>query len=278
MKATVDKFGHYRGYRSAEARLGPRGPAGEGFALNADGNYDMKKKRLTNVGDGKDLDDAVTVRHLTFLIDQTESHRKLLNGLRDNFRENMNDIFNKYTEEVINPKMSGVKDEIISDRIFQLRLRTMLGNYTESDVKPLIGNIFTEKMNESKAELNEVVKNNLDGIIGRYTDENIKPLIKKASDENNKKIDGMKKKLDAVDAIKKDLEKIKDDAKGELKALTDVVRAFVYKVTTPGYARNSEEKEKDLRQKLKEKHSSWREAFPEVEKGEVPASQKKKES
>ena len=55
---TVDKFGHYRGL------YGRPGPPGIGFILNAQGNYDMQNKTLTNVGDPAQDHDAVTKQFL----------------------------------------------------------------------------------------------------------------------------------------------------------------------------------------------------------------------
>ena len=43
---------------------GIQGAPGVGFSLNADGNYDMIGKKLTNVGDGTDPSDAVTRKQL----------------------------------------------------------------------------------------------------------------------------------------------------------------------------------------------------------------------
>ena len=39
---------------------GLRGSPGIGFSLTSDGNYDMKNKKLKNVGEGVESSDAVT--------------------------------------------------------------------------------------------------------------------------------------------------------------------------------------------------------------------------
>ena len=41
-----------------------QGAPGVGFSLTADGNYDMLKRKLTNLGDGTDSNDAVTRKQL----------------------------------------------------------------------------------------------------------------------------------------------------------------------------------------------------------------------
>ena len=43
---------------------GVRGPAGIGFKLNADGDYDMENKKLTNVGEGTENQDCITKHQL----------------------------------------------------------------------------------------------------------------------------------------------------------------------------------------------------------------------
>ena len=43
---------------------GIQGAPGVGFSLTADGNYDMLKRKLTNLGDGTDSNDAVTRKQL----------------------------------------------------------------------------------------------------------------------------------------------------------------------------------------------------------------------
>lgn len=43
---------------------GIQGAPGVGFNLTADGNYDMVRKKLTNVADGTNPNDAVTKKQL----------------------------------------------------------------------------------------------------------------------------------------------------------------------------------------------------------------------
>ena len=53
---SVDKFGRH----SRRIRAALRGPKGEGFNLDSDGNYDIGKKRLTNLDTPQKPYDAVT--------------------------------------------------------------------------------------------------------------------------------------------------------------------------------------------------------------------------
>lgn len=57
----VDKFGRHQNSLSREVL---RGPKGEGFRLTTDGHYDMKNKRLCNVGDAADGSDSVNLNVL----------------------------------------------------------------------------------------------------------------------------------------------------------------------------------------------------------------------
>lgn len=66
---TVNKFGHYRGFHVAQGTvLGPAGPAGVGFELDLDGNYNMRFKKLKNVALGTEPYDAATIKQLHEII------------------------------------------------------------------------------------------------------------------------------------------------------------------------------------------------------------------
>lgn len=58
---SVDKFGRHEG---SVAREVLRGPAGQGFNLTLDGNYDLKSKRIVNVSDPIKDDEAVNLKTL----------------------------------------------------------------------------------------------------------------------------------------------------------------------------------------------------------------------
>lgn len=53
---TIDKFG--RSSKSFQRDV--KGPKGDGFNITVDGHYDMKEKRLTNLGEAVESQDAVT--------------------------------------------------------------------------------------------------------------------------------------------------------------------------------------------------------------------------
>ena len=57
---------------------GPRGPAGAGFKLTSDGNFDLENKKLTNVADATSSNEAVTKSQLDVKPDSTSA--LLLNG------------------------------------------------------------------------------------------------------------------------------------------------------------------------------------------------------
>ena len=57
---SVDKFGRH----VESVRKVVRGPPGEGFSVTSEGNYDVKNKRLVNLGNPEAVLDAVSVRYL----------------------------------------------------------------------------------------------------------------------------------------------------------------------------------------------------------------------
>lgn len=62
---TIDKFGRCRKRGWNDSTVGPRGPAGIGFKLDSVGNYDMKSKRLTKVGEPINESDAATQNYVS---------------------------------------------------------------------------------------------------------------------------------------------------------------------------------------------------------------------
>ena len=65
-KMSLDVFG-----RNLEGTQVSRGPPGLGFNFSPDGNFDMENKRLCNVGEPIDLNDAVSMQTLKSVL-QTE--------------------------------------------------------------------------------------------------------------------------------------------------------------------------------------------------------------
>lgn len=69
---SVDKFGRYKGVVRGGAVV--RGPPGEGFKLTQDGNYDLERRRLCNVGDSSLAEnDAVTLKVLAQKINESQA-------------------------------------------------------------------------------------------------------------------------------------------------------------------------------------------------------------
>lgn len=58
---SLDKFGRFSHVLKSESS---RGPKGEGFNLNSDGNFDIQRKKLCNVSDPTDNDDVVTLKYM----------------------------------------------------------------------------------------------------------------------------------------------------------------------------------------------------------------------
>ena len=63
----LSKMGFWNGQNTAGGSVGgkgPRGATGAGFKLTSDGNYDLENKKLTNVADATNNDEAVTKSQL----------------------------------------------------------------------------------------------------------------------------------------------------------------------------------------------------------------------
>lgn len=68
---SVDVFGRQLTKSVVKAGVpGSRGPPGEGFKITSDGNYDMEQKRLCNVGDPAQENDAVTLKAIQSIVQQ----------------------------------------------------------------------------------------------------------------------------------------------------------------------------------------------------------------
>lgn len=79
---SIDIFG--RQLVKNEVRIGSsinRGPPGDGFKINMDGNYDMDNKRLCNIGDPVDDHDAISAKFMRDLLqEQMKSMRHTIDS------------------------------------------------------------------------------------------------------------------------------------------------------------------------------------------------------
>ncbi|WP_139801414.1 hypothetical protein, partial [Vibrio cholerae] len=66
----MDKFGRHESTLSHEFL---RGPPGEGFFLTQDGHYDLKKKRICNVADPVESEEAANLKTIRLLTLNCES-------------------------------------------------------------------------------------------------------------------------------------------------------------------------------------------------------------
>lgn len=62
MQSSIDKFGGYLGYKST-GKIIP-GPPGKGFKLTSNNDYDIENKRLTNIGQSIESNDAVSLNYI----------------------------------------------------------------------------------------------------------------------------------------------------------------------------------------------------------------------
>jgi hypothetical protein len=99
--STIDKFGRLKTNRFLKSR----GPPGEGFKLTVDKNYDIQGKRLCNLGQPSDLNDAVTRSYVDKKF--KDFNRILENSIKEYFKKfdaqlriSMNEIREKTLEKV----------------------------------------------------------------------------------------------------------------------------------------------------------------------------------
>ena len=76
------------------SKPGPAGPAGVGFTLTKDGDYDMKSKKLVNCADGTANQDAVNKQQMEKYVDSHLSH-SISTNLKNDFLYVMNPDPNK---------------------------------------------------------------------------------------------------------------------------------------------------------------------------------------
>ena len=205
------------------------GPPGVGFVLDEDGNYDMMNKRLRRVTAGTEMQDVVTYQQL-------EPHVKMLLMLNKSVHELLPDRLPPLFEEFMKEQKEKLLIPLVTETL-QKKLKEKLELEGKEVLVPMVKVAAEEVVKEKTTAIAKSVTNTMEG--------KFKPKL---------------------DRLERELEKIKKEAHEELKSLSDVTRAFIYKITSPGYARNSPDQETVIRSKIKEKGSTWQHIFPEVTK------------
>lgn len=67
---SVDVFGRQLGKSKTRVGLYARGPAGDGFKLTHEGQYDMNYKRLCNIADAIKPNDAISMKIMKSNLDE----------------------------------------------------------------------------------------------------------------------------------------------------------------------------------------------------------------
>lgn len=213
MKASVDKFGRFRG------------------------------------GNGKTSINSTGTEHLNEIVKLVELNHKGLLELPKKLPGFINTYIERHKEEKIVPLIKNIVETEINEHGQRISagldkvppyLIALIEKHKNEKIVPLIEESITRHLEAPESKIKEVVQ--------KIFDEKFE----------NKRL--------KINKLETDLKKIKSDSQDELKALSDITRAFVYKITTPGYQRNSLEKENNLRRQLKKESTTttWRHAFPEV--------------
>ena len=88
---SVDVFGR----SDIKSKIGVRGSPGIGYKLTKDGHYDISRKRLCNLAEALDDDDAVSLHVLKKRM--TDDHTKVQKDITRNFKSSENLITEKIT-------------------------------------------------------------------------------------------------------------------------------------------------------------------------------------
>lgn len=152
---SVDVFGRQL---TAIKRGGSRGPPGEGFKITPDGQYDMVNKRLCNLADPLDRNDAVSISAMQNAIQQEV---RLVYAITTSLRNNVDDLDlmiraleSQFHENVKNERISSDTIQDLMMRNSQLithledRLRTLEKDY-HNDENNLMIQSFKSSVQEA---------------------------------------------------------------------------------------------------------------------------------
>lgn len=98
-------------YPGFEDSIGPQGPPGVGFKLTDDGNYDMNKKILKNVGEPIDLSDSVTKSYVENIQNDLKTS---VENIKNNSLILKNDKFDAKNKIISNVKDPEEKDHAVN--------------------------------------------------------------------------------------------------------------------------------------------------------------------
>ncbi|KAK4882197.1 hypothetical protein RN001_005516 [Aquatica leii] len=151
---SVDKFGRlYENTRRAATNQ--RGPPGVGFILTDDNNYDMKNRRLINVGNPIDPHNALNLKYyLSSKCDFDGNRLTRVGDPKDNTdatnKAYVDDIVRKHeariyesTEVYVNKRMNGIQLVISSD------MNGIVANTIPNTVKTLMNEMIKEKIDDN---------------------------------------------------------------------------------------------------------------------------------
>lgn len=211
-------------------------PKGMGFGLDKNGNYDMRNKQIKRVGQPSEPNDAVTLQVVRLLWDHVNFNTEKLTAIPKKIPQFLDEYIEKHKQEKLIPLFTDLTQQQTSDYVEK---------YKEEKIIPLIKDIVVEAI--------ETPKSKIEACLDQYIDQKLK-----------------EKRL-KISKMEEEIKKIKADAQSELKAVADMTRAFVYKVTAPDFRRNSNEQETGIHKNLRDKNKTWRHAFPEVNTAEEMA-------
>lgn len=89
---SVDKFGRHSKVNRTSSAV--KGPKGDGYSFTEDGNYDIESKRLCNVGNAVQLQDAVNSQMLN---DKFSEINTINSQTTQQIRDNVTDVLTRFS-------------------------------------------------------------------------------------------------------------------------------------------------------------------------------------
>lgn len=100
---SIDVFGRQLVHADA-----PRGPPGLGFKLTSDGNFDLENRKLCNVDNATEQDDAVNLKSVKKMINQEAE--KIVQELESVVNDKIINIEAEFSR--INSKLSDIQEKL----------------------------------------------------------------------------------------------------------------------------------------------------------------------
>lgn len=185
---SIDKFGRFNRHTRINV---VRGPAGEGFRLTDEGDYDIENKRLCNVGDVVSEEDAVSFKILKEnclyqIDDQYDAAFKNIINLAD-----PKSLTDAATKSYVDARIPTVSNGICNFEGYKLNNIGYPSDPTDAVSKQFITDIFNriqQRVEDRLQDFINIINNHVYSILYEI-------YVKKTKDNPIKSIDDWKKNI-----------------------------------------------------------------------------------